>query len=320
MDRINGAGTIDIGGGRRGFVDENLPLGTEGTEVNAEFLNMIQEEMMKVIEAAGLAGSNVDWTQLWQAIGIIGSVPSGAFIPVISRTLADPPAAPASGDKYLIPAGATGEWAGNEEKIAIFNGLSWVIVNTPDGHCVGLPDGMLFIKKAAAYERFAPDATDLVKGLVSLNDVRATVGGEALTASTTVKFSPVGLSLPESTITTVTLTNFVDDGQADWAVSGNTLVCQRAGRYIFLANLGGVIQSNGTVMAFTVGTMVNGVQDLNSTIRLNTSVVNQAFGGASEIRDFAVGDVIYVWGYQASGATKTIQFVNTISTYRLTAA
>ncbi len=71
MDRINGAGTIDIGGGRRGFRDENLGAGVEGTEVTALWANMVQEEIMKVCAEAGLSPSEADWTQLYQAIGIM---------------------------------------------------------------------------------------------------------------------------------------------------------------------------------------------------------------------------------------------------------
>ncbi len=68
MDRINGAGTIDIGGGKRGFRDENLGTGTEGTEVTADHMNASQEEIMKVIEACGQAPNAVAWDQLARAI------------------------------------------------------------------------------------------------------------------------------------------------------------------------------------------------------------------------------------------------------------
>ncbi|MGW9947005.1 hypothetical protein J2W92_002342 [Rhizobium leguminosarum] len=70
MDRINGAGTTDIGGGRRGFRDENLGAGVEGTEVTALWCNMIQEEILKVVTEAGLVPDDADWTQLFTALGI----------------------------------------------------------------------------------------------------------------------------------------------------------------------------------------------------------------------------------------------------------
>jgi hypothetical protein len=71
MDRINGSGTVDIGGGRRGWRDENIGAGVEGTELTALWLNMVQEEILKIIEQAGLTANPGDWTQLYQAIGIL---------------------------------------------------------------------------------------------------------------------------------------------------------------------------------------------------------------------------------------------------------
>ncbi|MBL4731498.1 MAG: hypothetical protein JKY82_02715 [Rhizobiaceae bacterium] len=68
MDRINGADTTNIGGGNRGFKDENVVGGIIGTEVTAAHLNAMQEEVLKVVEAAGLVADGDDWTQLWQAI------------------------------------------------------------------------------------------------------------------------------------------------------------------------------------------------------------------------------------------------------------
>jgi hypothetical protein len=37
---------------------------------------------------------------------------------VISRTTTAPPGSPANGDRYIVPAGATGTWAGQTDKIA----------------------------------------------------------------------------------------------------------------------------------------------------------------------------------------------------------
>ncbi|MBD8554931.1 hypothetical protein IFT84_10385 [Rhizobium sp. CFBP 8762] len=68
MDRINSSGTIDIGQGRRGFRDENLEAGLQGTEVNAAFLNMIQEEILSVITRARITPDANVWSQLADAI------------------------------------------------------------------------------------------------------------------------------------------------------------------------------------------------------------------------------------------------------------
>lgn len=47
-------------------------------------------------------------------------------ISVISRTLAAPPASPANGNCYIIPAGATGVWAGKTHQLAAFMEGDWV--------------------------------------------------------------------------------------------------------------------------------------------------------------------------------------------------
>lgn len=68
MDRINGANTVDIGGGRRGWRQRSTIAGVAGTEFTAPFQNALQEELLGVIEAAGLTPAEADWTQLLEAI------------------------------------------------------------------------------------------------------------------------------------------------------------------------------------------------------------------------------------------------------------
>lgn len=161
MDRINGADTIDIGGDRRGFRDENLVAGAAGTEVTALFLNMVQEEILKVITEAGLAPSEGDWTQLWQALQIFGLSPdrSRRWLAINSMTLSSAPGAPAVGDAYLVPTGATGIWAAHVGKIAVWFGSGWTYLTPTDGHGVSLPDGRVFERVGGQYiEKIALDA------------------------------------------------------------------------------------------------------------------------------------------------------------------
>ncbi|MGV2183658.1 DUF2793 domain-containing protein [Rhizobium rhizogenes] len=160
MDRINGSGTIDIGSGRRGFRDENLGTGIEGTEVTALFLNMVQEEVCKVIEDAGLALDPADWTQLLQALRIKFSGRNAkAWVPVISMTITAPPATPTTGDIYLVPTGATGAWVANAGYIAEWVGTKWAFTAPSNGHGISLPSGQVFEKVAGTYvEKLALDA------------------------------------------------------------------------------------------------------------------------------------------------------------------
>lgn len=161
MDRVNGADWVDIGGGRRGFRSQNKAAGVSGTEVTAVFLNNLQEEILKVIEEAGLDPSPLDMTQLWQALNrmiLPGFAGRLAWLPVLSVTTAAPPVSPALGDTYVIPDGASGGWTGHEQKLAIWIGADWAIVPTKDGLGVSLPDGRIFQKVDGAYvEKIAAD-------------------------------------------------------------------------------------------------------------------------------------------------------------------
>jgi hypothetical protein len=73
MDRIIGANTIDLGGGRRGFRGKDTVGGVPGTELAALWHNAIQEEVVGAVEGAGFVPSNADFAQLRRVIR------SGAF-------------------------------------------------------------------------------------------------------------------------------------------------------------------------------------------------------------------------------------------------
>jgi len=47
---------------------------------------------------------------------------------VLRRDLPAPPAAPVAGARYLVPAGATGDWAGQEGRIALHDGTGWTFL------------------------------------------------------------------------------------------------------------------------------------------------------------------------------------------------
>lgn len=70
MDRINGANWTDIGGGKRGFRNQNKLAGIAGTVLAALWLNGMQEEIAYVIEQSGQALSDADNTLLYKAMRI----------------------------------------------------------------------------------------------------------------------------------------------------------------------------------------------------------------------------------------------------------
>lgn len=154
MDRVNGADFIDIGGGRRGFVGEDLLIGIPGTEITDDWLNAVQEEILSVIEDAGLEADPEDNTQLLQALERRETARTIPFIPVVAVDVAAPPGAPGLAQTYLIPPGATGVWAGRQQQLAQWNGLAWRYLNAPNGHVIGTPDGTQYTKIGGVYSAF----------------------------------------------------------------------------------------------------------------------------------------------------------------------
>ena len=163
MDRTDGQNYIDIGGGRRGFRDQNVDAGVPGTRVTAAFLNSLQEEILTAIENAGITPAAADWSQLDAAIRKVAAktvndynIPLAQlntlpWLPVISLTQKKPPTKPAPGDLYVVPSDGTGEWSGKDGQIAEWTGQKWLFSNSRDGHGIGLPDGSIFIKIAGVY-------------------------------------------------------------------------------------------------------------------------------------------------------------------------
>lgn len=64
-------------------------------------------------------------------------------ISVLSRVLATPPGSPADGDRYIVPAGATGAWAGMTGKVAAYQNLAWVFYTPRTGWLAFIEDERL---------------------------------------------------------------------------------------------------------------------------------------------------------------------------------
>lgn len=70
MQRISTATkAVDLfGGGKHGFKNGDLALGVQATDLNADWFNSVQEELLRVIEAAGIAPSSANLNQLLNAL------------------------------------------------------------------------------------------------------------------------------------------------------------------------------------------------------------------------------------------------------------
>jgi uncharacterized protein DUF2793 len=69
-----------------------------------------------------------------------------------------PPAQPATGDRYLIASGATGDWAGKDGQIAVFDGTGWTCVMPKTGWRADIiPTGAQVRFDGAAWVAALPD-------------------------------------------------------------------------------------------------------------------------------------------------------------------
>lgn len=56
-----------------------------------------------------------------------------AALIVLDKDLTEPPASPSDGDRYIVAADATSDWADQDNKIAMYIGNAWAFKEAPDG-------------------------------------------------------------------------------------------------------------------------------------------------------------------------------------------
>lgn len=59
---------------------------------------------------------------------------------VVSATDTTPPGTPTDGQRFIVPTGATGDWSGQEGKLAVYEGNGWVFVTPAKGWIAYLED------------------------------------------------------------------------------------------------------------------------------------------------------------------------------------
>jgi hypothetical protein len=75
---------------------------------------------------------------------------------VLSRNRTAPPSAPAPGDAWIVPAGATGAWQGREGSMAIFGDGGWRFAEVTPGITAWIEDeAAMAVKTAAGWLRIA---------------------------------------------------------------------------------------------------------------------------------------------------------------------
>lgn len=71
MERIDGANSITLPGGGAGFADRNLTAGIAGTTLTAKWANNVQEEIVSILTAAGIALDGTNFGQMLAALQVL---------------------------------------------------------------------------------------------------------------------------------------------------------------------------------------------------------------------------------------------------------
>jgi len=66
--------------------------------------------------------------------------------PIIDRDLSAPPGSPVKGDRYIVKATGTGDWAGHDNAITYYTGAAWVFIAPVEGLVCWVKDEDLFVR------------------------------------------------------------------------------------------------------------------------------------------------------------------------------
>jgi len=96
--------------------------------------------------------------------------------PVMSGSLTAPPGSPVKGDRYIVADPATGDWLGQEDKIATYTGSGWLFDAPVNNWVVFVDDA----EKALRYDGSATHWVDLTTAPRSHHSTHEFAGSDAI--------------------------------------------------------------------------------------------------------------------------------------------
>lgn len=297
MDRINTPTKQAnlFGAGKHGFRDGDTNAGISPTDLDAVWFNDFQEEMMTIIEGAGLVPTAGVRTQVYQAIQLlIATATSGMKVPVRYTTTAnivlsglgtqaggDWPGAMTAGDRVLVKDQATGADRG----IYLAAAGPWVRANDADGANELLPGAVVSVQEGTAFgdsQWMLTTNGPIVIGTTALTFTRQGAGTSSglqpLTATAaagvmTITLGPTSLDFRDVTATTGGGINVANGAPITLVVPATTnfglATANGTQRLPVLA------MNNGLSMELALGTLMGGV-NFDETTLLTTVAIGAA--------------------------------------------
>lgn len=118
-----------------------IALGDGTTQVPLSTLTALQSQRCEMMGSNTISGDYAiaapfcaKYTAQITATALCSAFAGVTISTIVQDVIAiqsDPPVSPVTGDNYIVASPATGDWTGNENKVATYNGATWDFV-TPD--------------------------------------------------------------------------------------------------------------------------------------------------------------------------------------------
>lgn len=187
----------------------------------------INGQIISNVGGGSSPGDAVNKSQLDAALAASGA--SAEWQSSVLDRLDTPPGSPNTGDRYLIIATATGDWAGNEDQIAEWNGTSWDFTVITTGTYLGVDDETdgLYYYGGSSWTKHIYESTTASNGVIKSGldiQINPTLAGDGLDFTSGV----MSVNVDESTISTSSDTLKVPAGgitetELNASVAGNGL-------------------------------------------------------------------------------------------------
>lgn len=188
---------------------------------------------------------------------------------VVIDTLNTPPGSPATNDAYLVGTSGTGDWSGQDNNLAIWNGAAWIFTTPQDGD-------FLYDKDEDAQKRYTTawsteDAKPFSDDSPLINN----------SADTTKQITISAGSISTATTRTITAADQDVDmtpgtGTYEQKISGATLTSATVAATDKI--LGQDVSDSDNLKTYTAQSIANQVNQLNNTLDTNSQQIRWSKG------------------------------------------
>lgn len=105
------------------------------------------------VDGADVNDSGLTTASLWTAAKILAYIRDYNHwqVAVIDKDLTAPPVSPVLGDRYIVGAGATGDWSGHDNAVAEYDGSAWVFTTPIAGFALWVTDEARFYRYTSSW-------------------------------------------------------------------------------------------------------------------------------------------------------------------------